>query len=113
MKQENVIDRLYTSLASLEHSIQSARTTIERRGGVSPEIKSRLSSYDTILAKQRALADTLVDAMARGAWDEVGRQVELINGLSGMIRDDARAILTAIVKKSETTVSHEDQSNYC
>ena len=113
MKQENVIDRLYTSLSSLERSIQSARTTIERRGGVSVEIQSRLSSYDEILAKQRTQADALVEAMARGAWDEVGRLVEIINGLSGMIRDDARAILTAIVKKSESTVAHEDQSNYC
>lgn len=106
--QENIIDRLFSSFTDLEKAIKSARGTLEKRGTVSPEILTRLDSYDDILAKQRGLAGELCDHIKAGNWDQVTRHVSLINGLSAMIRDDARAILSSLSINSDSTGSSED-----
>lgn len=94
--QGNIIDKLFASFTDLETAIESAKKTMAEKSFVSPEIMERLRSYDTILAKQRGLAQSLCDHIDGGNWDEVSRHVSLINGLSAMIRDDARAILSSL-----------------
>jgi hypothetical protein len=64
------------------------------------------------LAKQRSLAVTLCEAISRKNWDEVNRNVTLINGLSAMIRDDAKAILAA-VSAPEDALSDDEAKNFC
>jgi hypothetical protein len=54
----------------------------------------RITSYEEILKKQRTLADELCRFATIGDWQEVSRHVQLINGLSAMIRDDAKEILS-------------------
>jgi hypothetical protein len=99
--ENNIIERLFSSFGDLEKAINSARATLEQRGSVSPQVMERLKSYDSILAKQRTLAATLCGHIKTGNWDEVSRHVGLINGLSGMIRDDARAILSSLSLNSD------------
>ena len=94
--QENIINRLFSSFAELEGAIESAKKTLAAKSSVSPELIQRLQSYDGVLLKQRGLATELCRHISAGNWDEVTRHVGLINGLSAMIRDDARAILTAL-----------------
>ena len=65
-----------------------------------------------ILAKQRSLAVALCEAIAQKDWDEVTRHVTLINGLSAMIRDDAKAILSAISTQDDAALDDET-SNFC
>ena len=72
----------------------------------------RLESYDTILAKLRSLAVALCESIAAKDWDEVNRHVTLINGLSAMIRDDARAILEALSTTAEEPTAAETE-NFC
>jgi len=91
-----IIDRLFSSFEELESAISSAKKTLSEKESVSPEILDRIDSYDSILAKQRGLARQLCAHITDGNWDEVARHVNLINGLSAMIRDDARAILGAL-----------------
>jgi hypothetical protein len=101
-----VIKRLLSSFVELESAIDSARSSLSSKGSVPPSIFERLDSYDTILSKQRELADNLSDKIEEGEWEEVARLVKLINGLSSMIRDDAHSILSAfgITKKSHPTL---------
>jgi hypothetical protein len=92
----NIIERLFNSFADLERAILSAKTSLAKKGNLPANVSARIQSYDSILAKQRALAVSLSEHMNQGNWDEVGRHVGLINGLSAMIRDDARGILSAL-----------------
>lgn len=88
-----IVNKLFDSFVQLERAITSAKSTLERKEDVPQEIVDRISYYEEILKKQRALAVSLCRHLARGNWDEVSRHMRLINGLSAMIRDDARDIL--------------------
>ena len=106
--QGNIIDRLFSSFTDLEKAIESAKVTLSKKATVPPEILERIRSYDGILLKQRALASTLCDHINKGNWDEVSRHVGLINGLSAMIRDDARAILSSLSLNSDPKQDDEE-----
>lgn len=109
----SVVERLFASFGELEKAIISAKKTLAARSTVPEEIVKRLDSYDTILAKQRNLAASLCDHIRGGNWDEVSRHVSLINGLSAMIRDDARAILSALSLNSDPQDAETDDVNFC
>ncbi|RIL12545.1 MAG: hypothetical protein DCC75_00285 [Proteobacteria bacterium] len=112
MQGNNIIGRLFASFSDLEQAITSAKSSLKARGNISPQVLERLSSYDSVLAKQRDLAQNLCQHINNGDWDEVGRHVSLINGLSTMIRDDARAILSSLALNSDEQVSDEE-ANFC
>jgi hypothetical protein len=104
----SIIERLFSSFTDLEKAIHSARSTLEQRESISPQVLERLRSYDDILGKQKKLAETLCGHIKDGNWDEVTRHVGLINGLSAMIRDDARAILTSLALNNDRVEAEEE-----
>jgi hypothetical protein len=110
--ESNIIERLFASFSELEQAITKARGTLKTRESIPATVVKRLESYDTILAKQRSLAVALCESIAKKDWDEVTRHVSLINGLSAMIRDDARAILEAISTQSDGLTDAETE-NFC
>lgn len=103
-----IIERLFSSFSDLERAILSAKTSLSKKQNLPQGIVDRIQSYDSILAKQRHLATKLCDHMNKGNWDEVGRHVSLINGLSAMIRDDARCILSALSGETAPAVRNDD-----
>ncbi|MEZ4753146.1 MAG: hypothetical protein R3A13_02410 [Bdellovibrionota bacterium] len=109
--QGNIIERLFSSFTELETAIRGARETLEKKDSIPKEVMQRLRSYDDILDKQRSMATKLCDHINKGECDDVGRQVNLINGLSQLIRDDARAILQSIASGEKFT--DEEKANYC
>lgn len=111
--QSNIIERLFASFTDLEQAITGAKRTLASKENVPAEIVTRLNSYDGILEKQRGLATRLCDHINKGNWDEVTRHVNLINGLSSMIRDDARAILSAIAKGTPAETEESDEKVIC
>lgn len=113
--ESNMIERLFASFTELEAAIQKARSTFEAKDSIPESVVKRLASYDTILAKQRSLATSLCEAVAQKNWDEVNRNVTLINSLSAMIRDDARAILTSVssIANDDVIDDVDDVENYC
>ena len=112
--ESNIIERLFASFTELEGAITKARETFKSRPTIPGSVIRRLESYDTILAKQRSLAVSLCEAISRKNWDEVNRNVGLINGLSVMIRDDAKAILAAVAVKDEVEqVELDETENFC
>lgn len=88
-----VINRLFESFRELERAIVAARTTLEGKENPPAEMLGRISQYEEILEKQKNLATTMCGHVSLGNWDEVARHIKLINGLSSMIRDDARELL--------------------
>ena len=112
MHSDNIIDRLFASFSELETAIESAKKTLAAKKSVPTEVINRLNSYDGILERQRGLAGDLCRFINEGNWNEVARHVGLINGLSAMIRDDARAILQSISLNSDPAVE-EDKFNFC
>jgi hypothetical protein len=112
--ESNIVERLFASFTELEVAINKARDTFKTRPSIPDTVIRRLESYDSILAKQRSLAVSLCEAISRKNWDEVNRNVGLINGLSVMIRDDAKAILAAVAAKDEIEQNELDESeNFC
>jgi len=110
--ESNIIERLFESFTELESAITKARATLNKRESVPAGVLRRLESYDTILAKQRSLAVSLCEAISKKNWDDVTRNVSLINGLSAMIRDDAKAILEAISTNTDGLTDSETE-NFC
>lgn len=112
--QSNIIERLFTSFTDLEQAINSAKATLAKKDAVPNDIIERLNSYDGILEKQRALASALCGHIAKENWSEVTRHVSLINGLSAMIRDDARSILSSLTVETESSKESSDPDlNFC
>lgn len=112
MPNNNIIDRLFASFTELEEAIRSARVTLSEKSVVPDEVMERLKSYDKILAQQRDLAHGLCNHIAAGDWHEVSRHVSIINGLSAMIRDDARAILSSMALNTDEPTA-EEELNFC
>ncbi|MCB0359148.1 MAG: hypothetical protein KDD44_05920 [Bdellovibrionales bacterium] len=100
MKQ-TIIKRLFESFGELERAISAARVTLESKQQPPKELLDHIEMYEEILDKQRTLATALCGHAALGEWDEVARHVRLINGLSAMIRDDARDILRGVTPALE------------
>lgn len=100
-----IFKRLFDSFAELENAISSAKKTLERKSNCSLDLLDRVQNYEAILKKQRALAADLAIHVVKEDWKEVSRHVQIINGLSTMIRDDAREILSGL----QLTVTPEER----
>ena len=109
--QNNIIEKLFGSFSELEQAINQAKSTLAEKDAIPEEIMERLDSYDGILVKQRRLAHELCEHIAKEDWEEVNRCVGLINGLSSMIRDDARAILSSLAINTDRAEGSD--VNFC
>lgn len=89
-----VINRLLDSFSELERAITTAKLALSRKSNPPQDLLERISHYEHILDKQRVLASSLSRHVANNNWEEVGRHVRIINGLSSMIRDDARELVS-------------------
>ena len=90
---ELLVNKLLESFDELDRCISVTQQVLSSREEVPSDVIRRVNQYSEIVAKQRLLAVELKRFLADQNWDEVARHVRLINGLSGMIRDDAQAIL--------------------
>ena len=92
-----IIKRLFDSLDELERSINLAKKALSAKEGNSTVTLQRVSYYEEVLGKQRKLARALVDYLLQENWAEVTRHIKLINGLSSLIHDDARAFVAELI----------------
>lgn len=90
-----VLDRLLESLNELESSIAAAQRAV-LKGGARPEIEARLRQYEAMLVRQRQLAVSLDELISQNEWEAVNRSMRLINGISSMLRDDAREVVATL-----------------
>jgi len=90
----SLVDKLLESFDELDKCIEMTKGVLAQKDGVPMDVVHRVDQYSEIVSKQRNLTSELTEHISSQNWDEVGRHVKLINGLSGMIRDDAQSILT-------------------
>lgn len=91
-----MVNRLLESFTELESAILTAKKTLESKQSVPQEVIDRIDTYQQMLEKQRVLASAMSTFVEQGNWPEVSRHIKLINGLSEMIRDDAREIVGSL-----------------
>lgn len=89
-----IVSKIFESFQDLEKAIKIARDRLDQFERPDENIVSRLDQYEEILKKQKALATALIGYVTLDNWDEVVRHIKLINGLSVMIRDDAKGLMT-------------------
>jgi hypothetical protein len=94
--QQFVIKRLFDSFIELEQAIETATGLLNKKANPPQHILNRLDNYREILEKQKNLATALCGYAAIGSWDQVSRHIKIINGLSSMIRDDAREVISSL-----------------
>ncbi len=108
---ERIIEKLYHSFNELETALSSAKSSLANRESVPDHILDRLKTYDDILARQRELAGHLVYYVQINDIDQISRHVSLINGLSQMIRDDARGVLNTLMISGEGAEGQVDEES--
>ena len=89
-----LVNRLLESFDELDKCIGLTKEVLSQKEDVPSDVLARVNQYSSIVDKQRSLAGEMKGFLANENWEEVGRHVKLINGLSTMIRDDAQAILS-------------------
>lgn len=88
-----LVEKLMKSFDELDRCISLTLTVFSQKEDVPDEVVARVKQYSSIVIKQRSLASELEAHVSAQNWREVSRVVKVINGLSGMIRDDAQSIL--------------------
>lgn len=104
---DSLVNKLLESFDELEKCINMTKSVLATKDGVPIDILDRVNQYSDIVKKQRNLAAGLREHISVQNWDEVGRHVKLINGLSGMIRDDAQAILSGALELPSNEIKAE------
>ena len=104
----DLMDNLFNALDALEESILSTRTILNNNKKLNKNsYQVRLNSYEEALSKQKKLANELdiyikTTAPSSNTSAEIKRRVDLINGLSIMIRDDARELTLELLYNRKT-----------
>ena len=93
MTNNPLVDKLLSSFGDLERSISVTKQSLSEKEGVPADVLSRLDQYLDMVIKQKTIADELREQIAAGSWEQVARNVKIINGISAMIREDAQQIL--------------------
>ena len=88
-----LFEQLFACLLELENAVSTAQNAALQKHPRSQDLLQRLDNYQSILHKQRRLAQRLCYYSGQRNWGEVSRHLRIINGLSQMIRDDAWDIL--------------------
>ena len=105
------IKRIFDSFSELENALSTAKRALESCDNPPHNLLERINAYERVLEKQRNLATALCGHATFGDWNEVARHIRIINGLSIMIRDDAREIITAMQIDSLIKQQNSDQKD--
>lgn len=108
-----LVDKLLESIDDLERCIGVTKEVLMSKPGIPSEWLTRVSQYCDIVAKQRALAESLRMHLDAHNWDQVSRHVKLINALSSMIREDAQAILAGEITSPDDSEDGSQKMLIC
>ena len=92
----DITSKLAASFDKVEECLVFARRIADQLEICPPSLRCRIDGYDAMLAKQRALTETLNERFQAEDWDEVSRQVRIIQGISKMMRQDAYELLSEL-----------------
>ena len=91
---EDTLNKLFASLDDLDNAINNAKKILVAKDS-SKRLLDRMDTYSEILSKQRALANTLSEKIKTNEVESISRIVSIISGLSFMLRDDTKEILSS------------------
>lgn len=96
--------RLKESISYLEESIHSAMSAMKGRGASGGTL-NRIQEYFKLVEAQKKYIAELEKKIVDNDLSDLSRLVSLINGISGMIKEDAKTLLDEITnlnKKDDT-----------
>ena len=86
---ETLLDKLEQSFNNLDRALDVAKSRLSKR----PELIAQIDQYKAIVIKQRDWAAKIPELVKENQLPELNRIVNIINGLSGMIREDATEVV--------------------
>lgn len=96
----SIIEKLNQSVDSLEYSIHTAAKSIVSKYGEDHTASKRLQQYSSAINSQRSYIENLNQAVQNNNLDETYRLIQIINGISTLIKDDARALVECLYNNS-------------
>lgn len=94
--QHEILNRLAQAVFALEDAILAAKKTILSKSYYPEEAIDRLDHYMNIVEQQKMLFPVITKNIESGKHDELLLQVQKVNGLSQLIRDDAKELLAIL-----------------
>jgi len=101
--QNEMLIKLKESIAYLEESIHSALSAMKGRGAKGDTL-NRIGEYFKLVDSQKKYIQELEHKILNNDLSDLSRLVALINGISSMIKDDAKSLLeelTTLNKKED------------
>jgi len=86
-----MVDKLLVYIETLESRISLYKDVLGEQEGISQDMFVKLGQYGDIVSRQHGLAVELKRHLAKEEWLEVCRHIQIIKGLSTMIRDDVQS----------------------
>jgi len=105
-----IIARLSKSIDELEHSIIQATEALSLKFGENHSTTIRLNEYNKAIQNQRKQIEKLTEAIQNNNFEEISRGVSIINGLSHMIKEDAKGLVESMFSEN-TSVIDKDMLN--
>jgi hypothetical protein len=93
--EQTVLDKLKESIDSLDQSVSSALLALEKKQA-DPKKISRVHEYKTLIVTQKQYVTELETKILANDLSELDRLVSIINGISALIRDDAKCLAEEI-----------------
>jgi hypothetical protein len=108
-QKSEVLKRLSQAISQLEDAVFAAKDTIENKPEYPLAAIERLDHYLAIVAQQRSTLLTISDLIDAGKMEELTIEVQKVNGMSEMIRDDARELL-GVLANPEMRLTRPDSN---
>jgi len=105
--QKEIIIKLKQSVSVLEGAISMAAATIIQKFGKDHPASVRLDSYTEVIKTQKEYINNLINAVENNNWSDVSRMTQIINGLSSMIKDDARAMVECMYEGKDCEIDKD------
>lgn len=96
-----ITERLTRSIECLEESIDDVYNNLDLKGQLSTQLRERLVSYKKICKMQLRFTSQIRQQLQAENFHEVTRLTNLINGLSAMILDDVRSIISSLAGQTQ------------
>ncbi len=90
------LQQLERSLTNLEAAIDGVHKRFTERNDVPEHIIKRINQYRDICARQHILCSELKFDIEEQDIEQVAQQIKVINGLSSMLVDDVKQLLSGM-----------------
>lgn len=107
MNNELLVEKLIAYIDALDSRISVYKEVLP---GIPVHVVQRLEQYGRIVSKQRMLAWELKRHINDQNWAEVCRHVQLIKGLSTMVREDAQSLFN---QPLDVSLSKDEKELLC